>query len=169
MSIKAFIDKNEALASQIQTKEADMPQLAGLEELQAQLSSAVQEKVELSTAKTQLEAALADAIAAKAAAESLSASLKAELDTFKLETIESTRKTLLASVLPEDQVESVLSSTKSLDAASFEVVFGALKAKAEVEEKSFAEVGYQGAEASAESPLDKLIAADKLKSQQGNQ
>lgn len=175
MSIKDFIDKQASLsvdtvasatdaALAVITKEAVMPQLSGLEELQAQLASATQEKVELSTAKTELEASLASAIAAKAESDSVIASLQAELATFKLETETSARKSQLASVLPEDQVESVLLSTTSLDAGAFGVVYSALKAKADNEAASFAEVGFSGAEASAIDPLDRIIAAQNSKS-----
>lgn len=173
-SIKAFIDKHTASAvattatAVTQTKEALMPQLTALEELQAQLATSVQEKVELSTAKTELETQLASAAAEKATAEALVASLTLELETFKLETQESTRKASLASVLPEDQVDAMLVSTKSLDATAFDVVLGALKTKAILEAETFEEVGFTGTDTQAIDPLDRLIAAENAKTQQGN-
>ena len=177
MSIRKFIDAKAALvathaelsvtpvALATTTEEADMPLL---QEVQAQLATAEQEKVELSTAKTELETQLASAAAEKATAEALVASLTLELETFKLETQESTRKASLASVLPEDQVDAMLVSTKSLDATAFDVVLGALKTKATLEAETFEEVGFTGTEASAVDPLDRLIAADNAKNQQGN-
>ena len=177
MSIRKFLDTKAALvathaelsvtpvALATTTEEADMPLL---QEVQAQLATAEQEKVELSTAKTELEAQLASAAVEKATAEALVASLTLELETFKLETQESTRKTALASVLPEDQVEAMLTSTKSLDATAFDVVLGALQSKASLEAEAFEEVGYQGTDVSAIDPLDRLIAAENAKTQQGN-
>lgn len=128
------------------------------------LAASLQREAELSASKQQLEAALASALSEKSTALSNIATISQELEALKATvtlSVEDKRRTMLASVLPEDQVDGVLSSTKGLEASSFDVVFGALKAKSAVEAKAFGEVGYVGVDATKLDYAEALAANAK--------
>lgn len=154
----------------LQQEEATLSEPIVAAELQSQLAELNTQLETVTASKTSLEASVAEAVSAKLDAETALTAALAELATYKADTIAAQRTAQLASVLPEDEVGTMLETTSSLSDAQFSVIFGSLQAKASKEKESFKEVGFSGATAQEEDidPLDKAIAAKYNKTDKGN-
>lgn len=123
---------------------------------------------EASTEQTaQLQTALSTALADKLELQSKLDAAQAELNTFKTEAQVAERTAQLSAVLPEDQVASMLTSTATLDSASFGVILGSLTSRMAVETETFKEVGFAGADTSTPSYVEALAANAKSTQKKG--
>ena len=138
------------------TKEAALSEPTNVAELQSQLATLQAEAQSLTASKSQLEASLATALADKSSVETQLSAALADLDKYKAETISKERKAKLAEVLPEDQVETMFSSTQALDDGAFLVVLSALETKMKAEDAAMAELGQAGADAKQEDYVTAL-------------
>ena len=168
-SFKTHAAKAKTGSSAQPQKEATLSEPIVAAELQSQLAELSTQVVELTTSKSTLEASVAEAILSKEVAETSLSEALVELATYKADTIKSKRTAQLASVLPEDEVGTMLETTSTLNDAQFGVIFGTLQTKAGKEKESFKEVGFSGAiaEETEIDPLDAAIAA-KYNKQTGN-
>ena len=154
----------------LQQEEATLSEPIVAAELQSQLAELNTQLETLTASKTSLEASVTEAVSAKLEAETALATALTELSTYKADTIKAQRTAQLASVLPEDEVATMLETTTSMNDTQFSVIFGALQAKAGKEQETFKEVGFSGANAEVEdiNPLDAAIAAKYKTTDKGN-